>query len=59
MTENDYASNRVPMQSRIGIIKVTLVRIGYLTSLGQFMLGATLGHSMTFMDAILATFLAV
>lgn len=56
MTENDYASNRVPMQSRIGIIKVTLVRIGYLTSLGQFMLGATLGHSMTFRDAILATF---
>ncbi len=56
MTENDYASNRVPMQSRIRIIKVTLVRIGYLTSLGQFMLGATLGHSMTFRDAILATF---
>lgn len=36
---------------------MTLVRVGAITTLAQFMLGATLGHAMTFNQAMLATFL--
>jgi cytosine permease len=54
---NDYAFSRVPITERVGLLNVVLVRMGMATALSQFMLGATLGHSMTFWQAMLATFL--
>lgn len=57
MTTNDYACARVPAGERSGLITVALIRIGITTTLGQFLLGAMLGHSMTFHQALLATFL--
>lgn len=56
ITSNDYALSRVPKIARASFLNVTLVRIGLMTSLSQFMLGATLGHAMTFNQALLATF---
>ncbi|AWK15741.1 cytosine permease [Candidatus Fukatsuia symbiotica] len=53
---NDYAFSRVPLTARSSLLTVTLIRIGVTTALAQFMLGATLGHSMTFSQAMLATF---
>ena len=56
-SSNDYSSSRVPMSARGSLFAISLIRIGAMTSLGQFMVGATLGHSMTFAQAILATFI--
>lgn len=50
-----YSTSRVPMSARLSLINVTLIRIGQMTSLSQFMLGAMLGHSMTFEQAMIAT----
>ncbi|BAE73346.1 Cytosine permease [Sodalis glossinidius str. 'morsitans'] len=55
--KNDHAYNRVPAASRASLLNATLVRMGVMTSLSQFMVGATLGHSMTFGQAMLATVL--
>ena len=54
---DDYSASRVPPAARSKLLTVTLVRIGAMTSLSQFMVGATLGNSMSFQDAILATIL--
>lgn len=45
---NDHAYNRVPATVRASLLNATLVRMGVMTSLSQFMVGATLGHSMSF-----------
>lgn len=50
-----YAFNRVPINERVSLFNVTMVRMGMATSLAQFMLGTTLGHGMTFFQAMLAT----
>ncbi|MEA9444465.1 cytosine permease [Candidatus Fukatsuia symbiotica] len=44
-----------PLAMRSSLFSITLIRIGVTTALSQFMLGATLGHSMTFGQAMLAT----
>ncbi|TCV95446.1 cytosine permease [Biostraticola tofi] len=54
---NDYSFARVPSNKKSDLLTVSMIRIGTMTALGQFMLGATLGHSMTFSQAIWATFL--
>lgn len=54
---DDYACSRVPPAQRSGFITVALIRIGITTTLGQFLLGAMLGHAMTFYQALFATFL--
>ncbi|WP_342462647.1 cytosine permease [Arsenophonus apicola] len=53
--ENVYSLNRVPEKAKTSLMNVTLVRMGMATALPQFMLGATLGHGMTFWDAMVAT----
>lgn len=55
--DNNYALNPVPATARVELLHTVLIRIGMVTALGQFMLGATLGHSMTFWDAMLAILL--
>jgi cytosine permease len=54
---NDFISSRVPASARLSLFSVAIVRIGATTSLVQFMLGATLGHSMSLSQAMLATLL--
>jgi len=50
-----YSLYRVPLSARLSLLNVTLIRIGQMTSLSQFMLGAMLGHAMTFEQAMIAT----
>lgn len=57
MYDKNYTFDRVPKSERASLLTTTLVRTGMTTALAQFMLGATLGHSMTFFQAMLATFL--
>lgn len=52
-----YIFKRVPLKERVSLFNVSIVRMGMATSLAQFMLGTTLGHGMTFFQAMLATFL--
>ncbi|CNH10643.1 cytosine permease [Yersinia pekkanenii] len=54
---DDYSVSRLPLSAKSSFLSVTLVRVGAITTLAQFMLGATLGHAMTFSQAMLATFL--
>jgi cytosine permease len=54
-TRDHHTLSRVPLNERIDLLTVCIVRIGATTSLVQFMLGATLGHSMTFAQAMLST----
>lgn len=54
---DDYAVSRVPLEARASLLSTTLVRVGAMTALSQFLIGATLGHSMTFGQAMLATFI--
>ncbi|BAE75769.1 Cytosine permease (plasmid) [Sodalis glossinidius str. 'morsitans'] len=56
-SKNDYAFDRVPLSARVDLFSITLIRIGGVTALAQFMVGATLGHSMSFYHAIFATLL--
>jgi len=56
-TENDYSCSRVPPGERCGLFTVAIIRIGATTALGQFLIGAMLGHSLTFYQALLATLL--
>lgn len=53
LTEN-YSVSRVPAAARLPFFGVALVHMGMLTALDQFMLGAVLGHSMSYSDAFLA-----
>ncbi|QBY46576.1 cytosine permease (plasmid) [Arsenophonus nasoniae] len=55
ISEDTYSLDRVPKEARVSLVNVTLVRMGMATALSQFMLGATLGHGMTFWNAMLAT----
>lgn len=55
--DKEYSLERVPLSGRSNLVTVALIRIGANTSLSQFMLGATLGHAMTFWQAMLATLL--
>ncbi|HGJ5884455.1 purine-cytosine permease family protein [Arsenophonus sp.] len=50
-----HSLNRIPEKAKVSLVSVTLVRMGMATTLPQFIIGATLGHSMTFWDAMLAT----
>ncbi|WGM03520.1 cytosine permease (plasmid) [Arsenophonus nasoniae] len=50
-----YHLIRLPKEAKVSLLSLTLVRMGGATALPQFMLGATLGHSMTFWEAMLAT----
>ncbi|WP_145535952.1 cytosine permease [Yersinia thracica] len=54
---DDYSLSRLPLSAKSSFLSVTLVRVGAITTLAQFMLGATLGHAMTFSQAMLATVL--
>ncbi|MDH4619356.1 cytosine permease [Brevibacillus sp. AY1] len=54
---DDYALSRVPTEARLPMWEVMLVRVGALTSLAQFMMGAALGYGMTFWQAFWATML--
>ncbi|MCW2477210.1 cytosine permease [Candidatus Symbiopectobacterium sp. NZEC151] len=54
---HDFSFTRVPLSARHNLFILIMVRIGIMTALGQFMLGALLGHSMPFHQAMLATFL--
>lgn len=59
INDDNYTVSRVPTTMRFPFISVTLVYMGMLTALDQFMLGAVLGHSMTLSHAFLSIFLAV
>jgi len=54
---DDHSASRVPPEGRSTLLSVSLVRIGAMTSLSQFMIGAALGNGMSFSQAVLATFL--
>ncbi|NME98606.1 cytosine permease [Aneurinibacillus aneurinilyticus] len=54
---DDFSLSRVPAHARLPMWEVLLVRIGALTALSQFMLGAALGYGMTFWQAFWATML--
>lgn len=54
---DDYLANPVPQTARSSFLSVVLIRIGMMTAMAQFMLGAMLGNSMTFGQAMLATLL--
>lgn len=56
-THDHHTLSRVPLNERVDLFTTCTVRIGATTSLVQFMLGATLGHSMTFSQAMIATIL--
>lgn len=53
---DDYGMSRVPFSARHPLLSIMMVRIGALTCISQFMLGASLGYGMTLWDAFLATF---
>jgi cytosine permease len=53
-THDDYSLERVPMHARYSWFSVAVQRFGQLSALAQFLLGATLGFSMSFWDAVLA-----
>ncbi|MEB6536498.1 cytosine permease [Pantoea stewartii] len=50
----NYSVERVPAAARLPFWGVALVHMGMLTALDQFMLGATLGHSMSYAHAFIA-----
>lgn len=52
---NNDVYNRITQKGKVSFISVTLVNIGATTALSQFIIGATLGHRMTFFDAMIST----
>jgi len=56
ISKDEYAFSRLPKEKKVSLFNVTIVRMGMATSLAQFMLGATLGHRMTFVEAMIADF---
>ncbi|HGJ5854748.1 cytosine permease [Arsenophonus nasoniae] len=54
-SDDTYVFSRVPSNAKVSFIDVTLVRMGMTAILSQFMLGAALGNSMTFWEAMLAS----
>ncbi|WP_409304881.1 purine-cytosine permease family protein [Peribacillus sp. SCS-155] len=53
---DDYSLSRVPKSARLPLWDITLVRVGALATLSQFLLGAALGYGMTFWQAFWAMF---
>ncbi|WP_342430304.1 cytosine permease [Neobacillus sp. FSL H8-0543] len=54
---DDYSLSRVPQSARHSLWSITIVRVGALATISQFILGAALGYGMTFWDAFWATML--
>jgi cytosine permease len=52
---DDYSLSRVPQSARQSLWSITIVRVGALATISQFILGAALGYGMTFWDAFWAT----
>ncbi|MBP2076898.1 purine-cytosine permease family protein [Oceanobacillus polygoni] len=52
---DDYSLSRVPMSARQSLWSITIVRVGALATISQFILGASLGYGMTFWQAFWAT----
>ncbi|MCP0887100.1 cytosine permease [Ligilactobacillus sp. WILCCON 0076] len=52
---DDYSLSRVPEEQRDPMWKILLIRIGNLTCVSQFMIGAELGYGLTFAQAFWAT----
>lgn len=50
----NFSVDRVPASARLPFFGVALVHMGMLTALDQFMLGAVLGHGMSYADAFMA-----
>lgn len=51
---DDYALSRVPLRARKHWFGIAVQRFGQVSALSQFLLGATLGFSMTFGEAVIA-----
>jgi len=54
---DDYSLSRVPKADRQSLWSITIVRVGSLATISQFILGASLGYGMTFWQAFWATML--
>ncbi|MDQ0272784.1 purine-cytosine permease family protein [Cytobacillus purgationiresistens] len=54
---DDYSLTRVPQSARQSLWSITIIRVGALATISQFILGAALGYGMTFWQAFWATFL--
>lgn len=54
---DDYSLTRVPMSARQSLWSITIIRVGALATITQFILGASLGFGMTFWQAFWATML--
>lgn len=54
---DDYSLSRVPQSERQSLWSVTIVRVGALATISQFILGASLGYGLTFWQAFWATML--
>jgi cytosine permease len=52
---DDYSLSRVPRSDRQSLWSITIVRVGSLATISQFILGASLGYGMTFWQAFWAT----
>ncbi|TWD96563.1 cytosine permease [Neobacillus bataviensis] len=52
---DDYSLSRVPKSDRQSLWSITIVRVGSLATISQFLLGASLGYGMTFWQAFWAT----
>ncbi|MDN3015513.1 cytosine permease [Neobacillus drentensis] len=52
---DDYSLSRVPQTARHSLWSITIVRVGALATISQFILGAALGYGMTFWQAFWAT----
>lgn len=52
---DDYSLSRVPASERQSLWSITIVRVGSLATISQFVLGASLGYGMTFWQAFWAT----
>jgi len=51
---DDYCLCRVEQEGKMPTWKITILRLGALVCITQFLLGATLGYGMTFNSALLA-----
>ncbi|MCM3739981.1 cytosine permease [Oceanobacillus luteolus] len=54
---DDFSLSRVPMSARQSLWSITIIRVGALATISQFMLGASLGFGMSFWEAFWATML--
>ncbi|MFJ5622844.1 purine-cytosine permease family protein [Peribacillus loiseleuriae] len=54
---DDYSLSRVPQSGRQSLWNITIIRVGSLATISQFILGAALGYGMTFWQAFWATML--